>query len=91
MSRRSIVTAVDVRAYETIAPWMLCYKRPGTGIEPGHAERVIGMRARRNLPKDSVLQWDDLVAPVQPDAAFEPVEKEPDQAPRPKPASKANA
>ncbi len=69
LSRRSVVTSVDVRAYETIEPWMLAYKRPGTGIEPGQAEKVIGMRARRNLPRDTVLQWDDLLASVLPETA----------------------
>ena len=67
LSRRSIVTAVDVRANETIAPWMVAYKRPGTGIEPSQAERVIGMRARRDLPRNTILQWDDLVASVLPE------------------------
>jgi N,N'-diacetyllegionaminate synthase len=61
LSRRSIVSAVDIRAKETIAPWMLSFKRPGTGLEPRHWEKVIGMTARRNVGKDTVLQWEDLV------------------------------
>jgi N,N'-diacetyllegionaminate synthase len=59
-SRRSIVAGVDIRANETIAPWMLSFKRPGTGLEPGCWEKVIGMTARRNLGKDTILQWDDF-------------------------------
>ena len=54
-----------------IAPWMLAYKRPGTGIEPAQGEKVIGMRVRRNLARDTVLQWDDLVAPANSDVSFE--------------------
>jgi N,N'-diacetyllegionaminate synthase len=61
LSRRSIVAAVDIRAKETIAPWMLSFKRPGTGLEPRHWEKVIGMTARRNVGKDTILQWEDLV------------------------------
>jgi N-acetylneuraminate synthase/N,N'-diacetyllegionaminate synthase len=59
-SRRSIVAAVDIRAHETIAQWMLTFKRPGSGLEPRHWEKVIGMIARRNIGKDTILQWEDL-------------------------------
>ena len=62
LSRRSIVTGVDVRADETVARWMVAYKRPGTGIEPSQADKVIGMRARRDLPRNTILQWDDLAS-----------------------------
>lgn len=58
--RRSIVAAVDIRAHETIAQWMLTFKRPGSGLEPRHWEKVIGMTARRNIGKDTILQWEDL-------------------------------
>lgn len=68
LSRRSIVTAVDVRAREAVEPWMVAYKRPGTGIEPSQSEKVIGMRARRDLPRNTILQWDDLVASALPEA-----------------------
>jgi N,N'-diacetyllegionaminate synthase len=58
--RRSIVAGGDIRAHETIARWMLTFKRPGSGLEPRHLEKVIGARARRNLAKDTILQWEDL-------------------------------
>jgi N,N'-diacetyllegionaminate synthase len=58
--RRSIVAAVDIRAHETIARWMLTFKRPGSGLEPRHLEKVIGAKARRNLGRDTILQWGDL-------------------------------
>jgi N,N'-diacetyllegionaminate synthase len=60
LSRRSIVAGVDIPANETIAPWMLAFKRPGTGLAPGDWEKVIGMTARRNIGKDAILQWEDL-------------------------------
>ena len=60
-SRRSIVSAADIRAHEVIAPWMLTFKRPASGLEPRHLEKVLGMRARRNISKDTILQWEDLV------------------------------
>jgi N,N'-diacetyllegionaminate synthase len=60
LSRRSIVASVDIRAHETVAPWMLGFKRPGTGIEPKQAEKILGMKVRRNICRDTLLQWDDL-------------------------------
>jgi len=59
--RRSIVAAVDIRAHETLANWMLAFKRPGSGLEPRYCEKVVGMTARRNIGKDTILQWEDLV------------------------------
>lgn len=64
-NRRSIVASVDIRAQELIAPWMLAFKRPGSGIEPRYCGRILGMRARRNIGKDTILQWEDL-APALP-------------------------
>jgi N-acetylneuraminate synthase/N,N'-diacetyllegionaminate synthase len=65
--RRSIVAAVDIRAQEKVAPWMLTYKRPASGLEPRYWEKAIGMTARRNIGKDTILQWEDLAPSVSPD------------------------
>ena len=65
--RRSIVAAVDIRAEEKIAEWMLTFKRPGSGLEPRFWEKVIGMTARRNIGKDTILQWEDLAPTMSPD------------------------
>jgi len=59
-SRRSVVATVDIRAHETIAPWMLSCKRPTGGIEPKEIDRVIGMRAKHNIQRDTILNWTDL-------------------------------
>jgi len=68
LGRRSIVAAVDIRAYETIAPWMLSFKRPGSGLEPRYWEKISGMTARRNISKDTILQWEDLALPLSSDS-----------------------
>ncbi len=81
--RRSIVAAVDIRAQESIARWMLAFKRPGSGLEPRHLDKVMGMTARRNIGKDTILQWEDLApaeaagsqlgdSGMEPDAELEP-------------------
>jgi N,N'-diacetyllegionaminate synthase len=64
MGRRSIVAAVDIRADEPIADWMLAFKRPGSGLEPRYYEKIIGMTARRNIGKDTILQWEDLAPSI---------------------------
>lgn len=71
LRRRSIVAAVDIRARETIAPWMLAYKQPGSGLEPQNSEKVVGMTARRNISKDTILQWEDLTLSLTPDSDSE--------------------
>jgi N,N'-diacetyllegionaminate synthase len=67
LGRRSIVAGVDIRVNEAIAPWMLAYKRPGSGIEPRDWEKLKGMTARRNITKDTILQWDDLAPSISSD------------------------
>jgi N,N'-diacetyllegionaminate synthase len=64
LGRRSIVAAVDIRAQEKIADWMLTFKRPGSGLEPRHWEKAIGMTARRNIGKDTILQWEDFAPSI---------------------------
>ncbi len=60
--RRSIVAAVDIRAHESIARWMLSCERPGSGLEPRKLDKLIGMRARRDIAKGTPLRWEDLSA-----------------------------
>jgi N,N'-diacetyllegionaminate synthase len=67
LGRRSIVAAVDIRAQEKIAQWMLTFKRPGSGLEPRHWEKAIGMTARRNIGKDTILQWEDFAPSISSD------------------------
>jgi N,N'-diacetyllegionaminate synthase len=73
LGRRSIVAAVDIRANETIAPWMLTCKRPGSGLEPRYWEKVIGRAARRNLGKDTILQWEDFTPSGSSESSSEPI------------------
>lgn len=61
LCRRSIVAAVDIRMHETIQPWMLDCKRPAGGIDPREIDQVTGTQACRNIAKDSILSWDDLL------------------------------
>jgi N-acetylneuraminate synthase/N,N'-diacetyllegionaminate synthase len=55
--RRSLVAAVDIPAGTTIGPAALAAKRPGSGIAPRDADRVVGARARVDIPADTLLAW----------------------------------
>lgn len=59
-ARRSLVTAVPIRAGTVIAAEHLTWKRPGHGISPAEIDSVIGRVAARDLPEDQILTWDDL-------------------------------
>ncbi|MDO8502340.1 MAG: N-acetylneuraminate synthase family protein [Gemmatimonadaceae bacterium] len=60
-ARRSIVLDADVSAGTELREEMLTYKRPGTGVSPVHWDEVIGRCAARDLSRDHVLQWEDLM------------------------------
>ncbi len=66
--RRSLATARAVSAGHALGPADLTALRPGTGIAPAHADRLVGRRARRDLPPNAILSWDDLVADTGDDA-----------------------
>jgi N,N'-diacetyllegionaminate synthase len=59
-ARRSIVLERDVSAGAALQPADLGYKRPGGGIEPAAAPRVIGQRLIESRPRGARLTWEDL-------------------------------
>ncbi|MDO5483691.1 MAG: N-acetylneuraminate synthase family protein [Desulfovibrionaceae bacterium] len=59
-ARRSLVTARAIPAGQAVSPADLTWKRPAHGISPRCYDEVLGLRARRDLPEDTVLQWADL-------------------------------
>lgn len=58
--RRSLVSARPLAAGRVIGADDIVYRRPGTGIDPSLAEVVVGMRARRDIADDTVLDWRDI-------------------------------
>lgn len=57
-ARRSIVSARDIPKGATIERDMLTFKRPGTGIYPKYVDVVVGRVAKRDIPEDTVLDWE---------------------------------
>lgn len=55
--RRSIVAASDLPAGTRLTPAMLTVKRPGTGLPPAALPSVIGRRLRRDIAKDTIVEF----------------------------------
>lgn len=60
-ARRSIVLDAAVTKGAVLTEEVLTYKRPGTGVSPVYWDSIIGRHAARDLERDHVLQWDDLI------------------------------
>ena len=58
--RKSIVLSQNIKRGGRLNFKNTSIKRPGTGIEPKMLKFLIGMKVNKNLPKDTILRWDDL-------------------------------
>jgi sialic acid synthase SpsE len=59
-ARRSIVAGRDMKAGEKITREDLLCLRPGTGIDPFEAERVVGKICKQGIKKWTPLTWDHI-------------------------------
>jgi sialic acid synthase SpsE len=60
MAHHSVVSIRDIAAGSTITPADVWTKRPGTGIPARRLDEVIGRTAKRAIPKDSLIAWDQV-------------------------------
>jgi pseudaminic acid synthase len=58
--RRSIYVVRDIGVGEMLSPDNVRIIRPGHGLPPRHLPDVLGMRAKRALPRGTALTWDAL-------------------------------
>jgi len=58
--RRSVVAARDIRAGEILTEDHLEFRRPGTGISPNDAARLLGRAVRHDIAADTLLSEDDV-------------------------------
>lgn len=56
VARKSIVAARTIAAGETFTEENITVKRPGNGISPMEWDRVIGQKAKREFPYDSLIE-----------------------------------
>lgn len=60
-NRKSVMTICDIKKGELFTEKNIDVKRPGIGIEPRFYERILGKRSSRNIEKDMLLDWGDIV------------------------------
>jgi sialic acid synthase SpsE len=60
MAHHSVVSIRDIATGATISAADVWTKRPGTGIPARQLGDVIGRTAKRAIPKDSLIAWDQL-------------------------------
>lgn len=61
--RRSMVAAVDLPKGTKLQEHMLTFKRPGWGIAPKFIDIVIGSTIKKDIEKDELIQWQDIIHP----------------------------
>lgn len=59
IARKSIVARCDIKAGELLTVENLAVKRPGTGLSPMLWDSVIGTRAVKDFPADSLIQLEN--------------------------------
>jgi sialic acid synthase SpsE len=57
-ARRSLVSRGRIEEGSAVTREMLDQKRPGTGIEPWRIDELVGLRARRTIEDDEMLDWE---------------------------------
>jgi N-acetylneuraminate synthase len=58
--QKSVVSNEDISQGTTITRKMLGIKKPGTGMPPKSINEIVGTRAVRDLPKDSMITAKDI-------------------------------
>jgi sialic acid synthase SpsE len=61
MARESVVTVADVATGEVFSDKNIWVKRSGSGIPAREFASIIGKRAKRGVPKDTLLRREDIV------------------------------
>jgi N-acetylneuraminate synthase len=56
-ARRSLIARYDLKAGEEITENDLTFKRPAHGISPRSVDELIGKLVLKDIPEDTVLQW----------------------------------
>ena len=70
-ARRSLVTAVPIKAGDIVTAEKLTWKRPGTGISPAMIEKVTGLTAACDIDEDTILQPEMLEGYISEDTGEE--------------------
>lgn len=58
---RSVVSILDIEKGQLIKQSMIWSKRPGTGIPSKKMHKVLGRKAKRKIPRNTLIKWSDLI------------------------------
>lgn len=58
--RKSIAAKADIKKGSVISQEDLKFRRPGSGISPVEMSNIVGKTANRNIPKDSLIDFEML-------------------------------
>ena len=58
--RRSIVSARPIASGDVISEDMLDFRRPGTGLSPRQIGLLVGRKAQRHIPEDTLISLSDI-------------------------------
>lgn len=56
-ARRSLVAKDDLKAGQEVTERELTFKRPAYGISPRSIDELVGKKVLKDIPEDTVLQW----------------------------------
>lgn len=59
--RRSISSFTNLKAGEVLSKNNIICRRPATGISPNHWDSILGKTVRKDIPKGTILSWEDIV------------------------------
>lgn len=59
-NRVSIISLLDIKKGQEITPDVIDIRRPGTGLQPMYYDKVIGMKAKINILKETPLEFEML-------------------------------
>lgn len=58
--RRSILAKDFLKKGTILTEDMICFKRPGNGIQPEYVDIVLGRELKRDIQKEEVIMWEDI-------------------------------
>ena len=61
VARKSIVAAKNIKKGTEIREDMLVIKRPGTGIAPKYFNEILGKKAKKDIKKEFLINWEQLL------------------------------
>ena len=59
--RRSLVAAYDLKSKSMLTRSMIAIKRPGTGLPTTFLKKIVGLKLKKNVKKDTLFKLTDFI------------------------------